>query len=69
MVRNVVVLPAPFRPNKHGDASARRAEVDAVQNPITADIGENALDPQQRFARVGHCGDPRRNSPAPCTPR
>ena len=39
-------LAGAVSPQQGGDASARRAEVDAVQNPITADIGENALDPQ-----------------------
>ena len=43
---------------QRGDASAPDGEIDAMQNAIAADVGKNAVEPQQGVVGVGHCAGP-----------
>src|SRR5271169_6338759 len=58
-------LAGAIAPEQYGDPSAPGGETDAVQNAVAADVGKNAIEPQQGVVGVGHGRGPRRISPAP----
>src|SRR5271169_3382048 len=57
-------LAGAVAPEQHGHPSAPGGETDAVQNAVAADVGKNAVEPQQSVVGVSHSRGPRRISPA-----
>src|SRR5271169_6467033 len=58
-------LAGAVTPEQHRHPSAPGSESDTVQNAVAADVGKNAVEPEQGVVVVSHGREPRRISPAP----